>query len=248
MQRKKSKKDHLIPVSVWRIYPYPAVTPPETFVVVLKGEEDRFVPISIGFPEGQYLVMAMQDMSFPRPLTHNLIKNLLEKVRGEVHQLVVHTLKDETFHAYLLIQTQEEVFYLDCRPSDGMILATLMDIPIFMSPEVMEEAGRELSGMLNMADLGQEIAAETEAGDAELPDAALIEVEVKEEDTKAADVEEAIHTAADNDDADRDNAECDLSDIDLLKAQLDRLVAEEAYEEAARVRDQIIQMEDESPS
>lgn len=248
MQRKKSKKDHLIPVSVWRIYPYPDVTPPETFLVVLKGEEDRFVPISIGFPEGQYLVMAMQDMSFPRPLTHNLIKNLLEKVRGEVHQLVVHTLKDETFHAYLLIQTQEEVFYLDCRPSDGMILATLMDIPIFMSPEVMEEAGRELSGMLNMADLGQEIAAETEAGDAEPPDAALIEVEVKEEDTEAVEVEEAIHTAADHDDADRDDAECDLSDVDLLKAQLDRLVAEEAYEEAARVRDQIIQMEDESPS
>ena len=156
--------------------------------------------------------------------------------------------RDETFHAYLLIQTQEEVFYLDCRPSDGMILATLMDIPIFMSPEVMEEAGRELSGMLNMADLGQEIAAETEAGDAELPDAALIEVEVKEEDTEAAEVEEAIHTAADHDDADRDDAECDLSDLDLLKAQLDRLVAEEAYEEAARVRDQIIQMEDESPS
>ena len=244
MQRKKPKKDHLIPVSVWRIYPYPDVTPPETFLVVLKGEEDRFVPISIGFPEGQYLVMAMQDMSFPRPLTHNLIKNLLEKVRSEVHQLVVHTLKDETFHAYLLIQTQEEVFYLDCRPSDGMILATLMNIPIFMSPEVMEEAGRELSGMLNMADLSQEIAAETEAGEPEpQPDSALIEVEVKAEETEVVEVEEVANGVTDRAPVDRD-----LSDLDLLKAQLDRLVAEEAYEEAARVRDQIIQMEDESPS
>ena len=244
MQRKKPKKDHLIPVSVWRIYPYPDVTPPETFLVVLKGEEERFVPISIGFPEGQYLVMAMQDMSFPRPLTHNLIKNLLEKVRGEVHQLVVHTLKDETFHAYFLIQTQEEVFYLDCRPSDGMILATLMNIPIFMSPEVMEEAGRELSGMLNMADLSQEIAAETEAGEpGPQPDSALIEVEVKAEETEVVEVEEVANGVTD-----RAPADCDLSDLDLLKAQLDRLVAEEAYEEAARVRDQIIQMEDESPS
>lgn len=237
MQKKKPKKDHLIPVSVWRIYPYPDVTPPETFLVVLKGEEDRFVPISIGFPEGQYLVMAMQDVSFPRPLTHNLIRNLLEKVRGEVHQLVVHTLKDETFHAYLLIQTQEEVFYLDCRPSDGMILATLMNVPIFMSPEVMEEAGRELSGMLNMADLSQEIAAEAvEVGDSgPQPDGALIEVEVKEE----PDVEAEVSNGA---------ADHDLSDLDLLKAQLDRLVAEEAYEEAARVRDQISQMEDKPPS
>ena len=230
MQRKKPKKDHLIPVSVWRIYPYPDVTPPETFLVVLKGEEDRFVLISIGFPEGQYLVMAMQDVSFPRPLTHNLIQNLLEKVRGEVHQLVVHTLKDETFHAYLLIQTQDEVFYLDCRPSDGMILATLMSIPIYMSPEVMEEAGRELSGMLNMADLSQEIAAEGEGSDGESqPDAAMIEVEVTEE-VEAKEVE----------------ADGDLSELDVLKAQLNRLVAEEAYEEAARVRDQISQMEDES--
>ena len=230
MQGKTPKKDHLIPVSIWRIYPYPDVTPPETFLVVLKGEEERFVPISIGFPEGQYLVMAMQDVSFPRPLTHNLIQNLLEKVRGEVHQLVVHTLKDETFHAYLLIQTQDEVFYLDCRPSDGMILATLMNIPIYMSPEVMQDAGRELSGMLSMADLSQEIGAESEAGDSEpQQDAAMIEVEVVEE-AEASEVE----------------AQGNLSELDVLKAQLNRLVAEEAYEEAARVRDQISQMEDES--
>ena len=130
---RKAKNEHLIPVQIWRIYPYPDVTPPETFLVVLKGEEGKFVPISIGCPEGQYLVMAMQQVSFPRPLTHNLIQNLLGKVKGKVHQLVIHTLKDETFHAYLLIQTQDEVFYLDCRPSDGMILATLMNIPIFMS-------------------------------------------------------------------------------------------------------------------
>ena len=154
---RKAKNEHLIPVQIWRIYPYPDVTPPETFLVVLKGEEGKFVPISIGCPEGQYLVMAMQQVSFPRPLTHNLIQNLLTKVKGKVHQLVIHTLKDETFHAYLLIQTQDEVFYLDCRPSDGMILATLMNIPIFMSPEVMEEAGRELSGMLNLTELGEEL-------------------------------------------------------------------------------------------
>jgi bifunctional DNase/RNase len=247
MQRKKPKKDHLIPVSVWRIYPYPDVTPPETFLVVLKGEEDRFVPISIGFPEGQYLVMAMQDMSFPRPLTHNLIKNLLEKVNGEVHQLVVHTLKDETFHAYLLIQTQEEVFYLDCRPSDGMILATLMNLPIYMSPEVMEEAGRELSGMLNMADLSQELAAEAEAAENELTsDAAMIEVEVREQ-VEESNVVEEVQTEEIGSvllgPVDRD-----LSELELLKAHLDRLAAEEAYEEAARIRDQIIQMEDESAS
>ncbi|SVB70467.1 uncharacterized protein METZ01_LOCUS223321, partial [marine metagenome] len=171
---RKAKNEHLIPVQIWRIYPYPDVTPPETFLVVLKGEEGKFVPVSIGCPEGQYLVMAMQQVSFPRPLTHNLIQNLLGKVKGKVHQLVIHTLKDETFHAYLLIQTQDEVFYLDCRPSDGMILATLMNIPIFMSPEVMEEAGRELSSMLNLNELGEELSgADEDEADSEDEEAEL---------------------------------------------------------------------------
>ena len=61
-------------------------------------------------------------------------------MKGGVHQLVIHTLKDETFHAYLLIRYPGRGIALDCRPSDGMILAT-MAIPIFMSPEVMAEAG-----------------------------------------------------------------------------------------------------------
>lgn len=229
---KKPRNDHLIPVQIWRIYPYPDVTPPETFLVVLKGEGDRFVPISIGFPEGQYLVMAMQQVNFPRPLTHNLIQNLIEKVKGQVHQLVIHTLKDDTFHAYLLIQTQEEVFYLDCRPSDGMILATLMSIPIYMSPEVMSEAGRELSGMLNIGDLAEEVQARAP----QVPAAegqSEVDVEVQ---AGTAGVEIQVRTEGGA-----------LSELDMLRAQLDRLVAEEAYEEAARIRDQISELEAGNP-
>ena len=178
---KKSKKnEHLIPVQIWRIYPYPEVAPQENFLVVLKGEDEKFVPVSIGFPEGQYLIMAMQQVSFPRPLMHNLIQDLLEKIKGQVHQLVIHTLKDETFHAYLLIQTQDEVFYLDCRPSDGMILATLMGIPIFMSPEVMAEAGRDMSEMLSISELGGGIGEELRApGESDPGNGPLIQVEVK---------------------------------------------------------------------
>ena len=232
MQRKKQKKEHLIPVQVWRIYPYPDVSPPETFLVVLKGEEEKFVPISIGFPEGQYLVMAMQQVSFPRPLTHNLIQNLLDKIKGEVHQLVIHTLKDETFHAYLLVQTQDEVFYLDCRPSDGMILATLMNVPIYMSPEVMDEAGRELSNMINIADLGEDLAAEAEA-DGTSNVEAVVEVEVRS--SSDEDEEEDVEEPA---------AAEEQSELEIMRAQLGRLVAEEAYEEAAKLRDQISQIED----
>ena len=230
---KKSKKnEHLIPVQIWRIYPYPEVAPQENFLVVLKGEDEKFVPVSIGFPEGQYLVMAKQQVSFPRPLTHNLIQDLLEKIKGQVHQLVIHTLKDETFHAYLLIQTQDEVFYLDCRPSDGMILATLMAIPIFMSPEVMAEAGRDMSEMLSISELGGGIGEEElrAPGESDPGNGPLIQVEVK---GKEAVEDEAVPVERDE----------ETSQLELLKAQLDRLVAEEAYEEAAMIRDQISEIE-----
>ena len=226
---KKSKKnEHLIPVQIWRIYPYPEVAPLENFLVVLKGEDEKFVPVSIGFPEGQYLVMAKQQVSFPRPLPPNLIQDLLEKIKGQVHQLVIHTLKDETFHAYLLIQTQGEVFYLDCRPSDGMILATLMAIPIFMSPEVLAEAGRD---MLSISELGGGSGEEERRapGESDPGNGPLIQVEVK---GKEAVEDEAVPVERD-----------ETSQIELLKAQLDRLVAEEAYEEAAMIRDQISEIE-----
>lgn len=243
---RKAKNEHLIPVQIWRIYPYPDVTPPETFLVVLKGEEGKFVPISIGCPEGQYLVMAMQQVSFPRPLTHNLIQNLLTKVKGKVHQLVIHTLKDETFHAYLLIQTQDEVFYLDCRPSDGMILATLMNIPIFMSPEVMEEAGRELSSMLNLTELGEELSGADEEVDEVDEDVEEVEDSLSSPVEIAPPPEPPEPAVMEEDEApllpvlDIDG---ELSQIEALRAQLDRLVAEEAYEEAARVRDLITELE-----
>ncbi len=241
---RKAKNEHLIPVQIWRIYPYPDVTPPETFLVVLKGEEGKFVPISIGCPEGQYLVMAMQQVSFPRPLTHNLIQNLLGKVKGKVHQLVIHTLKEETFHAYLLIQTQDEVFYLDCRPSDGMILATLMNIPIFMSPEVMEEAGRELSSMLNLNELGEELSgadedeADSEDGEAELEATIDVVAPVVEPPEPEMIEEEALPLLPVISESDGEPTR-----IGALRAQLHRLVAEEAYEEAARVRDLITELE-----
>ena len=162
------------------------------------------------------------------------MQNLLEKVKGEVDQLVIHSLKEETFHAYLLIQTQDEVFYLDCRPSDGMIIATLMQIPIFLSPEVMEDAGKELGGMLDIAGLSEEVSGDVYQ-DGE--DSGLAEVEITD------DVATEGKAEVEATDLLKSEGTEDVSDLELLKAQLDRLVAQEAYEEAAQVRDQINQMQ-----
>ena len=211
----KHEGEHLIPVRILGIYPYGDPQDPnplfETFLVFLKGLEEKVVPISIGRFEGQALAMAMRKVSPARPLPYNLLQDLLGKMSGQVKELVIHTLKDEVFHAYLLVQAQEQQFSLDCRPSDGMTLATLMGVPIYMNPDIMEEAGRELNGLLDKPDVSE--VSPAPEGDA---------------DPSMLDADESAPAG-----------EAELSELDKLKAQLDRLVAEEAYEDAARVRDMI---------
>ena len=128
----------------------------------------------------------------------------MRTINGTVDQLVIHTLKDGAFHADLLIKTPKETFALDCRPSDGMVLATLMGAPMYLSLEVLEEAGQELDERF-----------EPTARNEETPSAAVTE-RSREEATEGG-----------------------RSVLETLQAQLERLVAEEAYEEAAQLRDQI---------
>ena len=205
----------LIPVRILGIYPYGDPNDArqlfETFLVFLKGNEDKVVPISIGRFEGQALAMAMRKLPPARPLPYNLLKDLLQQLDCDVVQLVIHTLKDEVFHAYIEIQKESGKLRLDCRPSDGMTLATLSGVPIYISTEIVQEAGRELDGLLDGAELG-------------------------EEQLGVGSQEDEIDGLLRGEESDGDE---ELSELEKLRAQLNRLVAEEAYEEAAKVRDLI---------
>jgi hypothetical protein len=125
-----------------------------------------------------------------------------------------------------------------------MILATLMNIPIFMSPEVMEEAGRELSSMLNLNELGEELSgadedeADSEDEEAELEATIDVVAPVVEPPEPEMIEEEALPLLPVISESDGEPTR-----IGALRAQLHRLVAEEAYEEAARVRDLITELE-----
>lgn len=223
-----SDDERLIAVKIFNIYPYADVQQglgtPQNFLVFLKGEENKVVPINIGHFEGQALALALRKIPAPRPLPHNLLQNLLEKMKAKVHKLVIHTLKDDVFHAYLLIQSRDDTFYLDCRPSDGMILAMLLDVPIFMSPEVMSEAGKTLE--IKKGEEGDE--------------GATLRVISSEGGIKIAASEEEI---PEKEPVPMQNGE-QMTELEKLKAQLSRLIAEEAYEEAARLRDQISELEE----
>ena len=226
----QDEESHLISVSIFDMYPYPdaeqGLGMPQKFLVLLKGTENSVVPITIGHFEGQALAMALRKIALPRPLPHDLLCNLLKRIDAVVRKLVVHTLKEDVFHAYLLVQAQGQSFYLDCRPSDGMIVATLLGVPLFLTPEVMEAAGQPLE----LSDQREEAAVPEVAPDAPVEDE---EIE-REGDGQQS---EAF--------VDPETGE-PISRLEQLKAHLDWLIAQEAYEQAAKVRDRISELESES--
>lgn len=220
----KQEKSHLIPVYIFDMYSYPNAEQglglPQKYLVLLKGKENSLVPITIGHFEGQALAMAVRKIALSRPLPHDLLCNLLKRIDAVVHKLVVHTLKEDVFHAYLLVQAQGQSFYLDCRPSDGMIVATLLGVPLFLTPEVMEAAGQPLEH----SDLHEPAPAPAPEASPDAP----------AEDKGAARKAEAF--------VDPQTGE-PISQLEQLKAHLDWLIAQEAYEQAAKVRDRISELE-----
>ena len=234
---KHDEKD-LIPVQILSIYPH-AELQNETFMVFLKGEKDkRIVAITIGRNEGQALVLAVKQIPPPRPLTHNLLRDFLEKIKAKVHRLVIHSMKDGIFHAYLLVDTSDQVFHLQCRSNDGIILAILMEVPIYLSSDVMEEVGLEFE-LPEVSELNTGLAELMEglqlssSGEAHKP-------EKSGQETGEGKVEPAAEPTAE---VEAEEVVAGKNELEVLKAQLDRLVAEEAYEEAAKIRDRISALE-----
>lgn len=130
---------HLIPVEIIYIG-----RQEDSALVFLKGEVPKIIPIIVGLMEGQTLLAMIQKIRLGRPTVYELTGNLIGKMNSIVHQLVIHTLREDTYHGYLLIETPNKPIMLDCRPSDGMILAKYFDAPIYVTPELMEEAGQDI--------------------------------------------------------------------------------------------------------
>ena len=111
----------------------------EGVAIVLQGEDAPPVSIFIGHWEARALVMAMEEEDFPRPLSYDLLEEALERLQGEVQYLVVHSLKDNTYYGSLHIDTPEGEWILDCRPSDGMVIATRLGAPIYVAPQLFKK-------------------------------------------------------------------------------------------------------------
>ncbi len=111
------------------------------FVVILKDDvNNKWLPIVVGNTEAQAIALQLENVSPPRPLTHDLIKSLLESVKAKISRVVVSDLRENTYYAVLSMKLNGQSTDIDARPSDAIALALRMHAPIFVSDEVMSKA------------------------------------------------------------------------------------------------------------
>jgi bifunctional DNase/RNase len=137
-----SDNQDLIPVKVSQISVAQISPQNMGFFVMLSGSEDeRTLPIFIGATEAQAIAYHVNGIDVPRPLTHDLFKNVMEEFNFKVSKVIVSELKDDTFYARLFIHADGDDTELDSRPSDAIALALRFGAPIFVVREVMNSAG-----------------------------------------------------------------------------------------------------------
>lgn len=111
-------------------------------IVMLRDVDgERQLPIWIGPCEAEAITIELQDVEIARPVTHDLLKNVIDEMNGAVSHILINELRDQVFHARLFVDQGGEMLEIDCRPSDSIALAVRAKVPIFVDEAVMEEAG-----------------------------------------------------------------------------------------------------------
>jgi len=170
------------------------------FVVLLKGDPDpRTLPIFIGGAEAQSIALWLEKVQIPRPLTHDLFKNVLDCMECRLMKVVIKDVVENTFYAVLVLEHDGIETEIDARPSDAIALGLRCSAPLYVTAQVMNKAGAVL-----------------EEGKAEAASA-----KVSDKDLTNASVKPAGST------------------LDQLKVKLEKAIAKENYEEAAKFRDEI---------
>jgi bifunctional DNase/RNase len=176
---------------------------------------DVAVPIFIAPLEAQSILIGLGSVKMPRPLTHDLFISVLESLESSVNRVEITSLKDSTYYAKLILESAGAEIAVDARPSDCLALAVRVKCPIYIDEAVVDEAGISVK-------MVEEKNRELKASD--------VRGEVSEEPETPQPVEAPSLTP-------------DSSEVSALKKLLDSAIEEENYEEAARLRDRIRELE-----
>lgn len=113
----------------------------EQQIIFLKEVDgDRTFPIVIGFFEATSIDRRVRGQGTPRPLTHDLLANAIEMLGGEIQDVYINELRDHTYFAKLRVRHEGELIEVDSRPSDAIAVAVTVDVPIYVSENVIDEA------------------------------------------------------------------------------------------------------------
>ena len=112
-------------------------------VVILRDDDEKnLLPIWVGLFEANAIALQMEGVTTPRPMTHDLLKNVIEKIEGDVLRVVINALEENTFYAQIHLRVADRELLVDSRPSDAIALALRTNAPVFVEEEVLEKSRR----------------------------------------------------------------------------------------------------------
>lgn len=130
-------------------------------IVVLKEESSsRFLPIWIGPFEADAITLQLQGIDAPRPLTHDLLKTVIETLGGEVLHILISGLEKNTYFARIVLDVDGDTIEIDSRPSDAIALGVRVNAPIYVADEVMEQAGLQPEEEISLGEASSSTRAE----------------------------------------------------------------------------------------
>lgn len=145
------KEANVVEMKVKGVAVHPETNSP---VVMLESVGDkRELPIWIGFPEAQAIALQLENITTPRPMTHDLLKDILDKLNIRVVKIVISDLKNDIFFATITLERENKTMEVDSRPSDALALAVKVRAPIYAANFVLEQA-RATEGFLREAGEG----------------------------------------------------------------------------------------------
>lgn len=179
-------------------------------LILYEVDGNRKLPIIIGGFEAQAIALKLENIKPPRPFTHDLFKHIADAFSLRVNEVLIDELHNETFYAKVICEMNGEVHEIDARPSDAIAIAVRFNAPIFVSEEIMNEAGI----------IEEQQQKEDEEAEAEAPEP---------EPEHPAEVEDEVPPAGG-------------TALEDLARRLEEAINQEDYEEAARLRDEMVRL------
>ncbi|MGB1720032.1 MAG: bifunctional nuclease domain-containing protein [Candidatus Latescibacterota bacterium] len=214
-----------------KVSPYMREDRPLVWLGEKSADQPRLLPIAIGEFEAAAIQMQLEQDEPIRPISYDLLSSMLTRLEVEVRQVVIHTVRRSVYYAKVIVEKDHKIQDVDSRPSDAIALALRTGSPIFVSRELLDEVGLEPleteSDVDNAMDRFNQLEPQITGTFSDVDEVVAPETTIAETDELSA---EPVQT---------DEPDREMDELGTLKAQLEKAVLCEEYEEAARLRDEI---------